>query len=522
MKASAKLIAGASAMLGLVLLLGTSATVLSTRSGKEFDHAINVAGKRRQLASEIVTDATEMASLERGIVLRAVLQQASLVERYKQDFSATGESMRRALAQMDSLLDNDGSRRNLAVLRQQFESLVQAHEEMLRYLSGQQFDQVQRVSDEKVLPRAAEIVNQAKTSLRQEDREMEDAAASAASEASINFWSILCLVSLAGLVGVVVLASVRHITVRLRKLSSEMAEGAGQVTSAAAQVSSASESLAHGASEQAASLEETSASIEEITSMTRQNSEHAQQVAELMRQAEQTVGRANQALDVMVRSMGEISESSSKISKIIKVIDEIAFQTNILALNAAVEAARAGEAGMGFAVVADEVRNLAQRSAQAAKDTAVLIEESIERAHEGTKKLDDVREAMRGTTENSLQVKALVEQVNVGSQEQAQGMGQISKAVAQMEKVTQETAANAEESASASGEMKAQAQAIWGVVEALQELVGTEDKRSLAGRGPAPSRPASRPKASLRALEKAVARQRTQPAAVAAGSFDEF
>ena len=164
------------------------------------------------------------------------------------------------------------------------------------------------------------------------------------------------------------------------------------------------------------------------------------------------------------------------------MIDEIAFQTNILALNAAVEAARAGEAGMGFAVVADEVRNLAQRCAQAAKDTAALIEESITKSNDGKVKVDQVATAIRTITEESAKVKTLVDEVNRGSQEQARGIEQIGKALAQMDQVTQQTAANAEESASAAEELNAQSEALKEVVEGLTTMVGGGDAANSYGR----------------------------------------
>ncbi|MEO8127778.1 MAG: methyl-accepting chemotaxis protein [Bryobacteraceae bacterium] len=257
----------------------------------------------------------------------------------------------------------------------------------------------------------------------------------------------------------------------LKKAVDELGQGAEEVTGAAAQISSGSQSLAQGTSEQAASLEETSSSSQEMAAMTKKNADSSREAANLMSIVDQRVLAANETLAEMVVSMGEITSSSDRISKIIKVIDEIAFQTNILALNAAVEAARAGEAGMGFAVVAEEVRNLAQRSAQAAKDTAALIEESIGRSSEGRTKLGKVEQAIRSITESSQKVKALVDDVNLSSTEQARGSEQIANAITQMEHVTQQAAASAEESAAAGEEMAAQARAMLAVVGRLRAMV---------------------------------------------------
>ena len=191
-----------------------------------------------------------------------------------------------------------------------------------------------------------------------------------------------------------------------------------------------------------------------------------------MQDQERGASDVNQTLDRMVEKMKEIDGSSNKIARIIKVIDEIAFQTNILALNAAVEAARAGEAGLGFAVVADEVRNLAQRCAQAARDTALLIEDSIATSRDGNARLDQMAGAVRSMTENSLRVKSLVDEVNLGSQEQARGMDQISRAVLQMEKVTQRTAAGAEQSAAAGAQLDGHASDLRAVVQEMRAMVG--------------------------------------------------
>jgi methyl-accepting chemotaxis protein len=258
----------------------------------------------------------------------------------------------------------------------------------------------------------------------------------------------------------------------LRASLTELTEGAEQVVSASGQVATSAQSLSQGATEQAASLEETSASMEEMASMTRKNAENSQTAAGLMGEVDTRVRESNQALTDMVASMASIQESSKQVAKIIKTIDEIAFQTNILALNAAVEAARAGEAGMGFAVVADEVRNLAQRSAQAAKDTAGLIEASIAKAQSGNQKVEQVASSISGITESVTKVKGLVDEVSLASRQQTQGIDQVSQAIAQMEKVTQTTAATAEESAAASEELNAQAEASMGIVAQLEQLVG--------------------------------------------------
>jgi methyl-accepting chemotaxis protein len=300
--------------------------------------------------------------------------------------------------------------------------------------------------------------------------------------------TISCLLVSSGLASF----TIRGINRELRRSVMDLAEGAERVAGAAGQISAASQSLAQGSSEQAASLEETSASTEEINAMASANSENSRIAAELVTQSQRKFEETNRSLADVVVAMGEIKGSSDKISRIIKVIDEIAFQTNILALNAAVEAARAGEAGMGFAVVADEVRNLAQRSAQAARDTAALIEESITRSNDGKAKVDHVAGAMNGATKEAEQVKTLVDEVNAGGQEQARGLEQMTKAIAQMQQVTQRTAASAQESAASAHELASQAQTLKDVVARLNLAVGSGGKRrerSMAGAAQAkPSR----------------------------------
>ena len=272
-------------------------------------------------------------------------------------------------------------------------------------------------------------------------------------------------------------------------------------------VATSSQSLSQG--DRAGGVaQETSASMEEMASMTRRNAENATQATRLVTDAALQVDESNAALADMVASMAAIKESSNKVAKIIKTIDEIAFQTNILALNAAVEAARAGEAGMGFAVVADEVRNLAQRSAQAARDTAALIEESITRSQEGAGKDEQVTTAIDAITKSVAQVKGMIEEVREASLQQTQGIDQVSQTIAQMERVTQTTAATAEESAAASEELNAQAESSIAVVSKLDgwRVGGGDLFKRTAAHGPAAAAPEQAAFKSAQTGRKAPAR----------------
>jgi methyl-accepting chemotaxis protein len=262
------------------------------------------------------------------------------------------------------------------------------------------------------------------------------------------------------------------ITRDLNQVISGLTEASDQVSSAAKEVSSASQSLAEGSSQQAASVEETSSSLEEMSSMTKQNASNAGQADSLMRQANQVVNKANVSMSQLTTSMQEISKASEETSKIIKTIDEIAFQTNLLALNAAVEAARAGEVGAGFAVVADEVRNLAMRAADAAKNTAALIEGTVKKVLDGTALVRTTNDAFKEVASSTAKVGELVGEIAAASTEQSQGIEQVNIAVTEMDKVTQQNAATAEESASASEELNAQAEEMKSFVADLASMVG--------------------------------------------------
>ncbi len=296
---------------------------------------------------------------------------------------------------------------------------------------------------------------------------------------------------------VVILLVVRSTVKPVNKMVEDLAVAAEQVGSGSGEVSATSQQLAEGASQQAASIEETSSSLEEMSSMTRQNADHANQARTMMAEAGELVENVNHKMAAMVKAIDEITRSSQETGKIIKTIDEIAFQTNLLALNAAVEAARAGEAGAGFAVVADEVRNLAMRAADAAKNTSVLIDNTIKAVQSGSELTQSTQNAFKENMEITTKAGELVEEIAAASSEQAQGIEQVNKAVTAMDKVVQQVAANAEESAATSEEMNAQAEQMKSVVKRLVMLIGGRSKTKIEE-----SRLAGKPAVSKRAEYK--------------------
>jgi len=257
----------------------------------------------------------------------------------------------------------------------------------------------------------------------------------------------------------------------LGKIIVELSESSRQLTAASSQVAGASQSLAAGASEQASSLEETSASLEEVSSMVQRNAKNANHILCLMHKAQDTVTKGDASMARMLESINGIKSSASATAKIIKTIDEIAFQTNLLALNAAVEAARAGEAGKGFAVVAEEVRNLARRSAEAARNTADLLEGSQRQADSGVNVAKETAENLTEIKTSATEVATLVSEIAHASQEQSQGIGQINTAVSEMDKVVQQNSAASEESASAAEQLSAQSHELNNIVGRLVVLV---------------------------------------------------
>jgi len=313
-------------------------------------------------------------------------------------------------------------------------------------------------------------------------------------------------VALAVLLGIALSSSISG---SLNRTVSALSEGSKQVAAASGQLSSSSQGLAEGSSEQAASLEETSSAMEEMSAMTKRNAENAGQAKLLADRAGVSVEKSNVSMQSLVTSMAEISSMGEETGKIIKTIDEIAFQTNLLALNAAVEAARAGEAGAGFAVVADEVRNLAQRAAGAAKNTSELIEGTIRKIKDGTVLVEKTNADFGEVASEMAKVTGLVGEISASTSEESRGIDEVSTAIGQVDKVTQGNAANAEEIASASEELSAQAMSMEEVVRGLQSLV--------KGEGYATAQTASVPQAAPASRRKPVLSMRTAQVATGGG-----
>ena len=295
-------------------------------------------------------------------------------------------------------------------------------------------------------------------------------AVSSAQSAETMLWFLFALSApFCALLGWYIVHDIHRV---LEPMVHDLGDASTELAGATRHIAASSDSLARGATQQASSLEETSAAGEEIHSMTQQNLLKSKDAARLMAETTEAANQARVQLEQTLAFMKDMDTASGSVAKIIQVIDAIAFQTNILALNAAVEAARAGEAGMAFAVVADEVRNLAHRSAQAAKDTAELIQGSIGKSKQGCAQIERIVDAVRKMNSSAEQAKKMVDAVNAASTEQARGIEQIAKAISQMEQLTQKTAASAEESASVGHQLSSRSESLRGVVESLRLMTG--------------------------------------------------
>ena len=424
------------------------------------------------MEEDIRTAIYEMRFAQRGISL-AILEAPPDLPKAEKLFRDSGARMESLLNDLAPLLDVPQERALLPSMLTKLQKWRSLGPEMERLAGAGDAPGLSRLRTGEVR-RTADEIDAAARQLIAAGTEALDSSVARASSVASQAYVMQLVLSVAFLVaGFTALLWTRRTGQHLKTLAANLRQGARQVSESASKVRSVGESLADAANRQAASLEETSACTEEFHSMTRSNVESVSRAAIVMAEVDGQMKSGAAALNDMLASMKSIAESSDGISRIIRAIDEIAFQTNILALNAAVEAARAGQAGLGFAVVADEVRNLAGRSSQAAKDTAGLIEQSVERSREGSVRLQSLADLIHGMVAGAANVKSLVDQVRQASEEQTRGMEQISRTLVHMEQVTQHTASVANDGASAGQTMSDQARELSRHADELDRLFGS-------------------------------------------------
>ena len=457
------------ALFAFLVILSAFINIFANGMESSFDRTANSTMKKIILAHRIDTAKSDMLASQRGLFQRMVMKEYDLAEKMREAFREGTGRAQKSLDEMQPLLVTVEEKQLAAQLQNSIKEWPPKVAAIDALLTSGNIEGARLASTQANISggMGRDLAQLEKLSLAVLEKDKQNIF----HQASSGRWLGWGLTLLSLLVGIAFVLLVKHTVRDLNRLSRRLSEGSSQVAHAATQVSASSQALAQGASEQAATLEETSSSAQQVTSMTSQNTEKTRVAAGLVDDSGRQFEGANQKLGEMVTAMEEISGASNQVAKIIKVIDEIAFQTNILALNAAVEAARAGEAGMGFAVVADEVRNLAQRSAQAAKDTQQLIETAVSKSAHGAQKVQEVAEAIALVSKQAQEIKALVDEVSAGSAEQAKGLDQIAGSMSQMEQVTQKAAAGAEESAAAGQELNAHAASLLSLVRELKMVV---------------------------------------------------
>lgn len=454
----------------MLVLAGACWSVIGSLES-QLNKAVSTTGASIAQIGALASSLSEAKAAETGFILFSSLNDTSQTEVNKQRFLRAAEAMARIMSQLRPAVAGTAAEGDLDALRRGQSVLASAFQQMLSDCGQQQCSKALEAHTGQALPLIETMEKASADLVGREHQLLLDSRQESTARAHFSRMLILFLIGVCLALGAGLDLVLRGITRRLSEFARELGASASQVLHASTQVSSASQGLARGTSEQAASLEETSATANEMAAMTRQNARNTEATSQMVQNTDVQITEANQTLTTMVESMNEINTSSEKVSKIIKVIEEIAFQTNILALNAAVEAARAGEAGAGFAVVADEVRSLAQRSSQAAQDTARLIGDSMVHSKTGSANLERVSTAIRGITASSTEIRSLVEQVTSGTREQAMAIEQVNQAIANISGITQRTAATAQESAAAGVELDSQSNHLNEMAVQLRELV---------------------------------------------------
>jgi methyl-accepting chemotaxis protein/methyl-accepting chemotaxis protein-1 (serine sensor receptor) len=392
-------------------------------------------------------------------------------EKDRAQFEATGARIEEKLAALGGMVPDDKSRLALDTIRHNLKDWVAFYREYLKTTGAGQFETAHSIIVDRMLPLRQEIDTAVGQLTSAHRGRLDHSSQEAARTTGRSRWTILSAIGLAALAMVAIVLGLRRTSRSLHGITVELGQRARQMAGMAKEVSEGSQSAAQGAAEQAESLHQVSASAAEINATANRNADRAGASAELSSDFGRSLGEANERLEQLLLAMGEIQSGSEKVASIVRLIDDIAFQTNILALNAAVEAARAGESGLGFAVVAGEVRNLAQRSAKAAKETAVLIEQAIGAATKGKSRLGDVSAAFERLTGGAGRVNALAGEVRSGSLDQARQVKEITGRIEYISGLTDRASAGALEGARSGESLSEEAASLTALVTRLSEVV---------------------------------------------------
>jgi methyl-accepting chemotaxis protein len=494
-----RITAGLGVLLLMLVLISALALVriasLRSSVGGLADEALPSVVLLGEVAAQV-----QRQQLDRSLLLEALPEEAQAL---KADIAALEEKVVAALSRYErDFISDEESRRLYAPIREAHEAIVATRSKidaLDRDSGGDEFKQLieqQRLITEVQDPNYTRFLTAVQAAAASSYTRGQTIAETSRAQTSVTMW----LLGISSLLAVVIAGALAWITVRrisaaLGGITVDLHRGARHTASAARQVSIASQTLAGGATEQAAAIEETSSSLEEMSTMIRATADNSQKAKELASEARAQAGAGMGTMSLMSEAMQEIGAASADVSKIVKNIDEIAFQTNILALNAAVEAARAGEAGAGFAVVADEVRSLAQRSAAAARETADKIDVAIQSARRGAERSTEVARSLKEISDKVVATDMLVAEIATAAREQAHGLSQVNSAISQMDLIAQSNAASAEQSATAAERLDAQAATLRQTVFQLEGLVGRSDGN--AATEPQEEEDASLPEASV-------------------------
>jgi methyl-accepting chemotaxis protein/methyl-accepting chemotaxis protein-1 (serine sensor receptor) len=482
-----RLLASSAALVGATLALsgvalytirGLNAGLKDTahRTGRQAELASNVRGdyQRMRAAAHAEQISIVIGLLDKGSGYEGqciACHDASMMQKHHQTFQSASTELTSHLSELERLSEGE-QRQRVTALREGTRDWVAAGQEYMQRATGGKFESAHELATDKMAPLEAKS-NQTAEQLEDEaERLVQTSAAAEERRANTGTLVTLFIVVLALALGAIALWVIRGAGNTLTRLAAGLSRSADSVVQTGQNIAQTSETLASASAQQEASFRETGAESKAVLKLSESNTNDISRTDELVSKSSQRTEEAGQALAKLLEAMGQMSASSEQIAKIIRIIDEIAFQTNILALNAAVEAARAGEAGMGFAVVADEVRNLAQRCAQAAHETSSLIEELRHRATDSQARTQNAADFMQAIAEDSTQVRALVAQVHAGSLNQTEGMRRLGHALGEIETAAAHTAHSAEASSQEAEKLTRTSEDLAAAMHELNQLVG--------------------------------------------------